>query len=96
MGVIIQHMIQPVYAGVSLSRNPVTGADEVVVEAVEGSGEALVQSGVTPMRWINKWDNWIMQPETSPIPISLIDQIVTETRLISQKFRSHVDLEWAI
>ncbi len=94
MGVIIQEMIHPVFAGVSLSRNPVTGADEVVVEAVEGSGEALVQSGVTPMRWINKWDNWIMQPENSPIPNSLLDQIVAETRLISQKLKSHVDLEW--
>lgn len=94
MGVIIQEMVQPIYAGVSLSRNPVTGADEVVVEAVEGSGEALVQAGVTPKRWINKWDNWIMQPETDAIPISLIEQIVAETRLISQKLKSHVDLEW--
>ena len=68
MAVIIQEMIQPVYAGVSLSRNPVTGADEVVVEAVEGSGEALVQSGVTPMRWINKWDNWILQPAEHLMP----------------------------
>lgn len=94
MAVIIQEMIHPVFAGVSLSRNPVTGADEVVVEAVEGSGEALVQSGVTPMRWINKWDNWIMQPENDPMPILLLDQIVAETRLISQKLKSHVDLEW--
>ena len=94
MAVMIQEMIQPVFAGVSLSRNPVTGADEVVVEAVEGSGEALVQSGVTPMRWINKWDNWILQPDDYPIPDSLLDQIVMETRLISQKLKSHVDLEW--
>ncbi len=94
MAAMIQEMIHPIFAGVSLSRNPVTGADEVVVEAVEGSGEALVQSGVTPMRWINKWDNWIVQPENSTIPISLVDQIVVETRLISQKLKSHVDLEW--
>ena len=31
MAVIIQEMIQPVAAGVSLSRNPVTGADEIIV-----------------------------------------------------------------
>ena len=94
MAVMIQEMIHPVFAGVSLSRNPVTGADEVVVEAVEGSGEALVQSGVTPMRWINKWDNWLLQPEASPLPILLVEQIVAETRSISQKLNSHVDLEW--
>ncbi|MFN2236781.1 MAG: PEP/pyruvate-binding domain-containing protein [Anaerolineales bacterium] len=94
MGVIIQHMVEPVFAGVSLSRNPVTGADEVVVEAVKGSGEALVQSGVTPMRWINKWGNWILQPDENLIPMALLEQIVTETRLISKKLKSHVDLEW--
>ncbi len=94
MAVIIQKMIQPVFAGVVLSRNPVTGADEIVVEAVEGCGEALVQTGVTPMRWINKWDNWISQPEPNGFPQSLIDQIVTETRLISEKLKAHVDLEW--
>jgi phosphohistidine swiveling domain-containing protein len=94
MGVIIQNMIEPVFAGVSLSRNPVTGADEVVVEAVKGSGEALVQSGVTPMRWINKWGNWILQPDENLIPMGVLEQIVTETRLISKKLKSHVDLEW--
>lgn len=94
MAVIIQKMIQPVFAGVVLSRNPVTGADEIVVEAVEGCGEALVQTGITPMRWINKWDNWISQPESNGFPQSLIDQIVTETRLISEKLKAHVDLEW--
>ena len=45
MAVIIQQMITPVYAGVALSRNPVTGADEIVVEAVKGTGDALVQTG---------------------------------------------------
>jgi len=94
MGVIIQEMITPVYAGVALSRNPVTGADEVVVEAVEGSGEALVQSGVTPYRWINKWGTYIHKPEKEDVPNDVIEQIVNETRTIAEKLKSHVDLEW--
>ncbi len=94
MGVIVQEMITPVYAGVALSRNPVTGADEIVVEAVEGSGDALVQSGVTPHRWINKWGTYILKPESEIIPISLIEQVVDETRTIGKKLKSHVDLEW--
>jgi pyruvate,water dikinase len=94
MAVIIQQMINPVYAGVALSRNPVTGADEVVVEAVEGTGEALVQTGVTPYRWINKWGTYIHNPENGNVPESLIDQVVQETRLVSEKLKSHVDLEW--
>jgi pyruvate,water dikinase len=94
MGVIIQEMITPVYAGVALSRNPVTGADEVVVEAVEGSGDALVQSGVTPYRWINKWGTYIHGPDSDSVPIALIDQVIQETRVIAEKLKSHVDLEW--
>jgi phosphoenolpyruvate synthase/pyruvate phosphate dikinase len=94
MGVIIQQMIQPVFAGVALSRNPVTGADEVVVEAVQGSGEALVQTGVTPYRWINKWGTYIQKPENELLPPSLIDQVVKETRIVAEKLKSHVDLEW--
>ncbi len=94
MAVIIQQMITPVYAGVALSRNPVTGADEVVVEAIEGSGDALVQTGVTPYRWINKWGAYILKAENGKIPDSLIDQVVQGTRLVSEKLKSHVDLEW--
>ncbi len=55
MAVIIQDMIDPVLSGVSFSKNPITGLDEIVVEAVQGSGTALVQAGVTPFRWVNKW-----------------------------------------
>lgn len=94
MAVIIQKMITPVYAGVALSRNPVTGADEVVVEAVKGTGDALVQTGVTPYRWINKWGTYIHKPEVEGPPEALIDQVVQETRIIAEKLKSHVDLEW--
>ena len=94
MAVIIQKMVEPVFAGVAFSRNPVTGTDEVVVEAIDGSGDALVQSGVTPFRWIYKWGTYITQPESTKVPITLIDQIVGETRTIAEKLKAHVDLEW--
>ena len=50
-GVIIQEMISSKLAGVSFSRNPVTNQNEIVIEAVEGFGEELVQKGITPLRW---------------------------------------------
>ena len=52
MAVLIQEMVPTVISGVSFSRNPVTGAAEVILEVVEGSGERLVQEGVTPDRWV--------------------------------------------
>ncbi len=94
MAVIIQEMVPPVFAGVALSRNPVTGADEIVVEAVKGSGDALVQAGVTPWRWINKWGHWILQPDSSHFPQQVVEQVVDETRLMTTKFKAHLDVEW--
>jgi phosphohistidine swiveling domain-containing protein len=95
MAVIIQEMVPAVFSGVALSRNPVNDANEVVVEAVPGLGDALVQAGVTPQRWVNKWGSWLARPETESIPLGLIEQIVYETRRLVHKFKAHVDLEWA-
>jgi pyruvate,water dikinase len=94
MAVIIQEMVDAKASGVALSRNPVTGADEVVVEAVQGLGEALVQGGVTPHRWVNKWGNWIVKAE-SDIPLHVIEAVVAKTREIVRRFKTQVDVEWA-
>ena len=94
MAVVVQEMVQAKASGVALSRNPVTGADEVVVEAVQGLGDALVQGGVTPQRWVNKWGNWIVKAE-SEIPLNVIGEVVEKTREISRQFKAQVDVEWA-
>jgi pyruvate,water dikinase len=94
MGVIVQEMVKPVYSGVALSRNPVTHADEVVVEAVQGDGTQLVQSGATPDRWINKLSYWVEKAGGSDVPLSLIEDVIAKTKTIAQKLRHSVDLEW--
>jgi phosphohistidine swiveling domain-containing protein len=98
MAVIIQEMVPPQVSGVAFSKNPITGMDEVVVEAVRGSGEALVQEGITPSRWINKWGTWIDKPdERGPgkeIPLELVKNVVNETKRIAKAYGSAVDLEW--
>jgi phosphohistidine swiveling domain-containing protein len=94
MAVLIQEMIEPVVSGVVFSRNPITSFDEVLVEAVLGSGTSLVQKGITPLRWTYKWGNWTLTPENSPVPIDLILKVVKETKQIARIFRKDVDLEW--
>jgi len=94
MGVIIQEMVEPVFSGVSFSRNPMTGLDEVVVEAVKGKGTALVQDGTTPERWINKWGEWLLKPEGTELPLGVVSAIVTETKAIEKEYGRPVDLEW--
>jgi pyruvate,water dikinase len=48
MGVVIQQLVEAEVAGVLFTRNPVTGADERVIEAAWGLGESVVQGMVAP------------------------------------------------
>lgn len=48
VGVVVQVLLDPVCAGVLFTRNPVDGADERVIEASWGLGEAVVAGLVIP------------------------------------------------
>jgi phosphohistidine swiveling domain-containing protein len=94
MAVIIQEMAEPVISGVAFSRNPMTGMSETIVEAVRGSGQLLVQEGVTPQRWVSKWGTWIDRPADSDIPLTMIAEVVAQTKAIANAYGKPVDLEW--
>jgi pyruvate,water dikinase len=51
MGVVVQELVEADTAGVLFTRNPVSGADELVIEASWGLGEAVVAGLVTPDRF---------------------------------------------
>jgi pyruvate,water dikinase len=99
MGVLVQEMVSPAVSGVAFSLNPLTGMDEVIVEAVRGSGEQLVQDGIRPQRWVNKWGAWIEKDEAptandAAIGLDLIERVVDYTRSIAKRYGRPVDLEW--
>ncbi|HZF56415.1 MAG TPA: PEP/pyruvate-binding domain-containing protein [Polyangiaceae bacterium] len=48
MGIVVQRLVEADRAGVLFTRNPTTGADERVIEATWGLGEAVVAGLVTP------------------------------------------------
>lgn len=48
VGVVVQSLLQPTTAGVMFTRNPITGADEQMIEASWGLGEAVVAGRVIP------------------------------------------------
>jgi pyruvate,water dikinase len=48
IGVVVQRMVEPDCAGVMFTKNPVNGADERVIEASWGLGEAVVAGLVVP------------------------------------------------
>jgi pyruvate,water dikinase len=55
IGIVVQRMIEPDCAGVLFTKNPLTGAEERVVEAAWGLGEAVVAGLVVP-------DNYALDP----------------------------------
>ena len=48
VGVVVQVLVDPDTAGVMFTQNPITGADEQVIEASWGLGEAVVAGRVIP------------------------------------------------
>jgi pyruvate, water dikinase len=52
MGVVVQRLIDSDVGGVMFTRNPVTGAEERVIEASWGLGEVVVSGLVTPDRYV--------------------------------------------
>ncbi|MGE5747994.1 MAG: PEP/pyruvate-binding domain-containing protein, partial [Solirubrobacterales bacterium] len=51
VGVVVQSLLDPKVAGVMFTQNPINGADERVIEASWGLGEAVVSGQVIPDRY---------------------------------------------
>lgn len=94
MAVIIQEMVSPTVSGVSFSKNPLTGMDEIIVEATTGNGDKLLQDGITPERWVHKWGSWVHEPEHASIDRGVIKTVVAKTKEIAASFGNGVDVEW--
>jgi pyruvate,water dikinase len=61
MAVVVQELIDADTAGVLFSRNPITGSDELVIEAAWGLGESVVAGLVTPDRFRLRRDGAVVQ-----------------------------------
>jgi pyruvate, water dikinase len=71
MGVVVQRLIQAECAGVLFTRNPLSGADERVIEAAWGLGEAVVAGLVTPDRYRLGRDGSLLEQEAGEKDIAL-------------------------
>ncbi|HEX6159188.1 MAG TPA: MFS transporter, partial [Thermoanaerobaculia bacterium] len=61
MAVVVQRMVDADAAGVLFTRNPVTGANERLIESAFGLGEAVVSGLVTPDRFRIAADGTILE-----------------------------------
>ena len=84
MEVIIQRMIQPELAGVAFTVNPATGAEEVVVEACQGTADALLAGRQSAL------------PPDHPLVVKHLAMIETTCRKIQRHLGAPQDIEFAI
>ncbi|MBE0652866.1 MAG: hypothetical protein IH594_03650, partial [Bacteroidales bacterium] len=92
--VVLQEMVPAILSGVSFSKNPVNSNHEIIIEAVEGHGEDLVQKGINPLRWrIRK--NKITEGKKEGNFLRVIPEVGAKTLKIARLYKEHVDVEWA-
>lgn len=101
LAVVVQRMVAADRAGVAFTVDPITGADEIVVEATLGLGERLVSGSVTPDRYrVDKQTLEVRQASPArpgravlnPIQLEQVARLATEVeRLLGRP----QDIEWA-
>ncbi|WP_432523479.1 PEP/pyruvate-binding domain-containing protein [Kineococcus sp. SYSU DK006] len=102
--VLVQVLVDAEVAGVLFTHHPVTGAEQVVVEATRGLGEALVSGRSTPQRWLvdpgaHSGAHSGAQPgaDTGALLTSAqLDELVGTADRIEALLGAAQDVEWAI
>ena len=98
MPVLVMPMLDPEAAGVAFTRNPVTGEDEAIVEAVPGLGESLVSGTATPQRFVCRPGEPPVEESPGPTAISSgqAAEVATLARRLADGLGAPQDVEWAI
>jgi phosphoenolpyruvate synthase/pyruvate phosphate dikinase len=112
LAVVIQGQIDAEKSGVVFTANPMTGNDkEMVIEAICGMGEQMVQGTVTPYRYHYHWfdetttmvhhgDNCADPSGDTSAQVVMLDllqikALATTCLEIQQHFGEPLDIEWA-
>jgi len=96
ISVVVQEMIDADYAGVMFTVDPVN-RKYILIEAVEGLGEALVSGQVTPNSYfVHKTDEKVMEKtEHFAFDEGLIHRIAELGRKIETHYKCPMDIEYA-
>ena len=98
VSVIVQEMISSDIAGVMFTKNPVNGADRIIIESVLGLGEKLVQGEVTPTQIIVDKKTLLIENKIGEEMLSNDEaKLLSEIgKKIERKFKAPQDIEWVI
>jgi phosphohistidine swiveling domain-containing protein len=97
IGVLVQRMVPALISGVAFTVNPTTGADELVINAAPGLGEALVSGRVTPDEYrLRKSDFGIISSRrvrdtSDPLDLVVLGRLLLRTE---RYYGAAQDVEW--
>jgi rifampicin phosphotransferase len=97
IGVLVQCMVPAVVSGVAFTLNPITGADELVINAAPGLGEALVSGLVTPDEYrLSKNDLHVIERRKASDACGPLDLMTLGALLlrIEREYGAPQDVEW--
>lgn len=96
MAVMVQEMIDPNYAGVINTINPITNnPDEIVISVIKGLGEDLVNGNKNSSDYFVNGFNYKVQGEDI-LNKKQINNLIDLARLVAKKTTSFQDIEFAI
>ena len=96
LAVLVQRLVTAQAAGVMFSANPVTGDDEVVIEATRGLGDRLMAGDVVGDRWVERDGRLQPQADSGVIDAGVAQRLIALARRIAAERRAPQDVEWAL
>lgn len=97
LAVLVQVQIRARYAGVAFSLDPrLLSPDQLVVEWVEGPGEALVSGQVSPERLLLRRKAPVLPEGLPPLLADGLKQLVPLLFKAERWFGQPLDVEWAV
>ena len=105
IGVLVQVMVPAMISGVAFTINPITGADELVINAARGLGEALVSGQIDPDEFrISKVDRRVVSARAGAsradsggvltLSAAELDQLAQLLTRIERHYGAPQDVEW--
>lgn len=95
MAVLAMPMLSPTAAGIAFTRNPVTGADEVVIEAVAGVADRLAAGAADAERWVVA-ETARRLSDLAVLHRTRAESVARLARRVEELEGSPQDIEWAL
>jgi phosphohistidine swiveling domain-containing protein len=96
LAVLVQRQVTAEAAGVLFTKNPVTGDDEVVLEAVRGLGDRLVDGDAEAERWLKREGQLVAPSAPGVLDEPAVQRLMELGARVERERGVPQDIEWAM